>query len=232
MLSKTRIGWVMLAALSVGCGPRLRPAADATADASEAPPAEAPVAQMTAQLDASKLDAHRKYNQSGQFMVDGLFFKDGLSQPATVEVTVHDAGGTPARSYDIELVDLAGANAKVEMWDDGFLSVFVPQSGAAPQLQTSNENVKAIAVPVPGKPGESSTCYLGKEVLEGQLRFALCELQTPAPVMTFVDAEAASPVAVERSSEAPSEASGAPSSEPSSAPNSAPDSEPSEAVTP
>jgi hypothetical protein len=150
---------------------------------------------MTLQLDASKVDANRKYTQSGQLMVDGLFFKEGLSHPATVKVTVHEAEGKITRGYDIELSDLADTSAKVEMWDDGMLSVLLAASGTAPQFQTSNTSVKAVEAPVPGKPGEVRACYYGKEVLEGQLRFALCDLQTPKPVLTFVDVEAEAPAA-------------------------------------
>lgn len=192
-LKETRFGWMVALVLAAACGPRLRPPAD-TAAAAGAPAVEAPVAKMTVQLDASKLDANRKHAQSGKFVVDGLFFKEGLSQPATVNVTLHEAGGSLARAYDIELADLAGAAAQVEMWDDGFLTVLIPASGEPPQFQTSNTSVKAAEVAVPGKPGQSRACYYGKDVLEGQIRFALCELQSPAPVMTFVDVEPEAPV--------------------------------------
>jgi hypothetical protein len=195
MLTNRRVAWLVVVALSVGCGPRLRRPADAPAASAEAPVVDAPIAKMTLQLDASKVDANRKYTQSGQLMVDGLFFKDGLSHPATVKVTVHEAEGKVTRAYDIELADLAGTSAKVEMWDDGLLSVLMAASGAAPQFQTSNTNVKAVEVAVPGKPGEVRACYYGKEVLEGQIRFALCDLQSPTPVMTFVDVEAETPAA-------------------------------------
>lgn len=200
MLTNRRMAWLGVMALSVACGPRLRRPADAPPASAEAPVVDAPIAKMTLQLDAPKVDASRKYVQSGQLMVDGLFFKDGLSHPATVKVTVHEVEGKLARAYDIELADLAGTSAKVEMWDDGLLSVLMAASGEAPQFQTSNTSVKAVEVPVPGKPGEVRACYYGKEVLEGQLRFALCDLQAPTPVMTFVDveaeAQAAAPAAV------------------------------------
>jgi hypothetical protein len=204
--------WLVVMAFSAACGPRLKRPADAPTAAGEAPAVDAPIAKMTLQLDASKVDASRKYTQSGQLMVDGLFFKDGLSHPATVKVTVHDADGKVSRAYDIELADLAGTSAKVEMWDDGLLSVLMAPSGTPPQFQTSNTNVKAVEAPVPGKPGEVRACYYGKEVLEGQIRFALCNLQTPTPVMTFVDVE----------TEAPAAAPAAPTATPETAPAPAP----------
>lgn len=200
-----RAAWLVVMALSAACGPRLkRPADAAAASSADAPVVDAPIAKMTLQLDASKVDASRKYKESGQLMVDGLFFKDGLSHPATVKVTVHESEGKVSRAYDIELADLAGTSAKVEMWDDGLLSVLMAASGTAPQFQTSNTSVKAVEVPVPGEPGQVRACYYGKEVLEGQIRFALCDLQAPTPVMTFVDVEAEPPAAVPESAPAPS----------------------------
>jgi hypothetical protein len=71
------------------------------------------------------------------------------------------------------------------------LSVSIPSGGAPPQFQTSNENVKAQPVALAGQ-GES-TCYLGKDILDGQVRLALCELQTPQPRLVFVDAEPEAP---------------------------------------
>ena len=133
MLTNRRIAWLVVMALSAACGPRLKRPADATEASADAPVVDAPIAKMTLQLDASKVDASRKYTQSGQLMVDGLFFKEGLSLPATVKVTVHDVDGKVARAYDIELADLAGTSAKVEMWDDGLLSVLIPAPGAAPR---------------------------------------------------------------------------------------------------
>lgn len=206
MLTNRRVAWLVVVALSAACGPRLKRPADAPAASASAPVVDAPIAKMTLQLDASKVDASRKYAQSGQLMVDGLFFKEGLSHPATVKVTTHEAEGKVTRAYDIELADLAGTSAKVEMWDDGLLSVLIPDSGAAPQFQTSNTNVKAVEVAVPGKPGQVSACYFGKEVLEGQIRFALCALQTPTPVLTFVDVEAEAPVAAPESAPTPAPA--------------------------
>jgi hypothetical protein len=194
MSLKATLGGLGVMALAVGCGPRLqRPA-----DGAKAPAVEAPVAEMVVQLDAAKLDAERKYKESGQFTVDGLFYKDGASQPATVKVTLQEAAGRVARAYDIDLASVAGSSAKVEMWDDGFLSVAVPDAAGTPPLfSTSNENVKAVSLEVPGM--EPRTCYFGKQILDGQIRFALCDLQSPQPMIAFVDA----------APEAPAPASGA-----------------------
>ena len=177
--------------VALGCGPRLR---HADANAPAAPVAEAPVAKMAVQLDESKLDEARKYKEAGTFKVGGLFFKDDAPKEATVSVTPHAEGGKLGHGYELQLAELQGATAKVEMWDDGFLSVQVPGTPGAPlQFQTSNVSVKAVPVALPGRPDES-TCYLGKEVLDGQVRLALCELQTPQPQLVFVDAEPEAPV--------------------------------------
>ena len=55
-----------------------------------------------------------------------------------------------------------------------------------PGFQTSNANVKAVSLEQPGQ--APSTCYFGKEVLDGKIRFALCDLQTETPRIAFVDA--------------------------------------------
>jgi hypothetical protein len=142
------------------------------------------------QLDASKLDEAHKYKDSGKFTVSGLFYKGGEPKDATVNVTPFPENGKINHRYDIELSELEGANAKVEMWDDGFLTVLIPTAGAAPQFATSNQNIKAVTLPLPGGQGDS-TCYFGKEILDGQVRFALCDLQGGTPRIAFVDAEAA-----------------------------------------
>jgi hypothetical protein len=183
MSLKAMLGGLGVVALALGCGPRLQGAAEVA----QAPAAEAPVAEMVVQLDAAKLDAERKYKEAGQFAVDGLFYKDGASQPATVKVTLQEAAGRVARAYDIDLSSVAGSSAKVEMWDDGFLSVAVPDgAGTPPLFSTSNANVKVVSLEVPGM--EPRTCYFGKQILDGQIRFALCDLQSPQPMMAFVDA--------------------------------------------
>jgi hypothetical protein len=152
---------------------------------------------MTVQLDASKLDEAHKYKEPGTFTVSGLFFKDGEPRPVTVKVTPYAEGGKLTHGYELDLAGVEGASATVEMWDDGVLSVNAPSTpGAAPQFQTSNENVKAVPVVLPGGQGES-TCYLGKDVVDGQVRLALCALQTPQPQLVFVDAESVSAVSVD-----------------------------------
>ncbi len=189
MFTRSLAGFVMVG-LAFGCGPRLR---HADAKAAAAPPAEAPVAKMAVQLDASKLDEARKYKEPGTFTVSGLFFKDGEPRPVTVKVTPYTEGGKLTHGYELDLTGAEGASATVEMWDDGILSVNAPRTpGAAPQFQTSNENVKAVPVALPGGQGES-TCYLGKDVIDGQVRLALCALETPQPQLVFVDAEPEAP---------------------------------------
>jgi len=171
-------GGVLLALLSSGCGERLR-----HTDTAAAPP-EAPVAKINVTLDAAKVDADHKYKSNGQFAVSGLFYKDNESVDATVLVNVSDAGGKLSRTYDFDYASVAGSTAKVEMWDGGFLTVVVPNGGADPQFQTSNPNVKAVGVTLPS--GES-TCYFGKGTVDGDLRLALCSLETPKPALRFVD---------------------------------------------
>lgn len=186
MMMRT-MGGLLVLALASGCGPALKRSANAPGAASGVP--DAPVAQMAVQYDASKLDAAHKYTSDGQFTVSGLFYdEDGVAKDAVVKVTLKtDGGQVVSRAYEIDLPSVAGTAAKVEMWDDGFLTVVVPE-GDAPQpgFQTSNENVKAVSLEQPGQ--TASTCYFGKEVLDGQIRFALCELQTDAPRVAFVDA--------------------------------------------
>jgi len=171
-------GGVLLAVLASGCGERLR-----HTDTAAAPP-EAPVAKVNVTLDAAKIDADHKYKSNGQFAASGLFYKDNESVDATVLVNVTDAGGKLSRTYDFDYASVAGSTAKVEMWDGGFLTVVVPNGGADPQFQTSTPNVKAVGVTLPS--GES-TCYFGKGTVDGDLRLALCSLETPKPALRFVD---------------------------------------------
>jgi hypothetical protein len=201
MISMRTMGALVLVLVS-GCGPRLRH----DADAPKAAAADAPLAKMIVSYDPAKLDAAHKYTADGQFTVAGLFYKDGQPKDAVVKVSLKSAdGGAVSRSYEIELADLAGASAKVEMWDDGFLTVVIPDAEAKPGFQTSNTNIKAASFEQPGQ--QPSTCYFGKEVLDGQIRFALCELQTESPRLAFVDAlpEAPAP-GPEPSPEAPAAA--------------------------
>jgi hypothetical protein len=173
-----------LALLGVGCGPRLSAPPESPTDQL----ANTPVAKMTVNLGAAKLDEHHKFAASGQFTVAGLFYKGADAEEVPVKVTVQPAAdGTLARSYDLDLTAVAGTTAKVLMSDGGYLSVLVPPTAGAPaQFQTSNPNVTATSVAVPG--GQPRTCYTGKDILEGQIRFALCDLQAQ-PVMVFLDAE-------------------------------------------
>ncbi len=184
----------VLVALVSGCGPRLKKADDASSTGALP---DAPVARMSVQYEEAKLDAEHKYTAPGQFKVSGLFYKDSEPVDATVKVSLNTIeGGTVTRSYDLDLAELAGTAAKVEMWDDGMLTVVIP-SGDAPKpgFQTSKENIKAVSLEIPGQP--PSTCYFGKDILDGQVRFALCELGTESPRLAFVDAipEASAPAA-------------------------------------
>jgi hypothetical protein len=184
MMSMRTIGLVVLV-LASGCGPRLRPAADAPVGAAAA--ANTPVAKMSVRYEDAKLDTEHKYTADGQFTVGGLFYKDGEPTDAVVKVSLKNADGVVSRAYEIDLAPLAGASAKVEMWDDGLLTVVIPPGDAPkPGFETSNPNIKAASLEQPGQ--APSTCYFGKEVLDGKIRFALCELQTEAPRLAFVDA--------------------------------------------
>ena len=185
MKLKTMMGGLVVLALAQGCGPRLRHA-DANAPATTTA-AEAPLAKMSVKYDQAKVGADHKYTQDGTFVVSGLFY-DAAGNPkdATVKVALQNNAGQTTRSYAVDVSTLAGSQAKVEMWDDGFLTVVIPEGeNPTPGFQTSNPNIKAAALAEPGK--EPSTCYFGKEVLEGDLRLALCDLQTPSPRLAFVD---------------------------------------------
>ena len=189
-------GTVMLAVLSSGCGERLR-----HTDTPGAPP-EAPLAKINVTLDATKLDANHKYTQNGQFRVSGLFYKETESVDATVLVAVKDDAGKISHTYDFDYGGVAGTTARVEMWDAGFLTVAVPNGGAEPAFGTSNPNLKAVTVALPS--GES-TCYFAKGTVDGDLRLALCALETQKPVLRFVDG-AGIPASPPPSGEAPAEA--------------------------
>ena len=193
-MSKQTLGGLLLLVLASGCGPRLKGEANAPGASAAAVP-DAPVANMTVQYDAAKLDAEHKYTSDGQFTVSGLFYdQDGNVKDLVVKVSLVNAEGQVSRSYELDLVSVAGTTAKVQMWDDGFLTVVVPDEEAPkPGLQTSNTNVKAASLEQPGQP--ASTCYFGKDVLDGQIRFALCELQTDSPRLAFVDAVPEAPAA-------------------------------------
>jgi hypothetical protein len=189
MMSMRSVAGVLVLFVASACGPRLRHEAEAPST----PGADTPVANMAVSYDPAKLDAAHKYTQDGQFTVTGLFYKDGQPKDAIVKVALKPAdGGQFSRAYELDLADLAGSSAKVEMWDDGFLTVVIP-SGEAPKpgFQTSNTNIKAASLEQAGQ--APSTCYFGKQVLDGQIRFALCELQTESPRLAFVDAVAEAP---------------------------------------
>jgi len=206
MKLKTMFGGLVVLALAGGCGERLRHA-DANAPTTTTAP-EAPLAKMSVKYDQAKVGADHKYTQDGTFTVSGLFYDaEGNPKDATVKVALSTNEGQTTRSYAVDTATLAGSQAKVEMWDDGFLTVVIPEGeNPTPGFQTSNPNIKAAALAEPGK--EPSTCYFGKEVLEGDLRLALCDLQTPSPRLAFVDstpemAASAGPVAQEPAAEQP-----------------------------
>jgi hypothetical protein len=184
MMQMRTMSGLILVALAIGCGPRLKHAE--APDAATAA-AEAPLAKISVKYDESKLGADRKYTEDGQFTVSGLFYKDGEPKDATVKVALQKSDTAVTRSYSIDLAEVAGTSTKIEMWDDGFLTVVIP-AGESPKpgFATSNQNIKAVSLEAPGQ--APSTCYFGKEVFDGQIRFALCELQTDSPRVSFVDA--------------------------------------------
>lgn len=186
MMSMRTMSGLLLLVLASGCGPRLKRDPNAPVAVKDLP--NVPVAKMTVQYDTAKLDAAHKYTADGQFTVGGLFYdKDGAAKDAVVKVSLKSEGGqVVSRAYEIELPSVAGTAAKVEMWDDGFLTVVV-EDGEAPKagFETSNPNIKAVSLEQPGQ--SASTCYFGKEVLDGQIRLALCDLPE-SPRVTFVDA--------------------------------------------
>ncbi|HEU4580405.1 MAG TPA: hypothetical protein VFS67_19245 [Polyangiaceae bacterium] len=169
--------------LASACGPRL------THDAKPPAASEIPEANMVVKVDPSKLDATHKLAADGQFTVGGLFFKDGESQDATVNVKLSQKDGATYRDYVLDLASVKGAAAKVDMWDDGTLTVIVPdKDDPVPGFETSNKNIKAVAVDFPGATAPS-TCYFGKAILDMSIRFALCDLGSNAPpTLHFVDA--------------------------------------------
>jgi hypothetical protein len=169
--------------LASACGPRL------THDAKPPSAADIPPANIVVKVDPSKLDATHKLAADGQFTVGGLFFKDGQSQDATVNVKLSEKDGATYRDYVVDLGSVKGAAAKVDMWDDGTLTVIVPdQDDPVPGFETSNKNIKAVAVEFPGA-AAPSTCYFGKAIVDMSIRFALCDLGSNAPpTLHFVDA--------------------------------------------
>jgi len=189
MLTRFSGGLVLLALVS-GCGPRLRH------DAKPPAASEIPASHMAVQIDPAKLDGTHKLAADGQFKVSGLFFKDGQPQDTTVNVTLTQKDGATFRSYLVDVNSVTGAAAKVDMWDDGTLTILVPdKEGAEPGFETSNKNIKAVSVEFPGAT-EPSTCYFGKDILDTQIRFALCDLGgSKPPVLRFVDATPDAPSA-------------------------------------
>jgi len=189
-------GGSMLVALILGCGtwlacgPRLRH------DDKPPPASEIPSAKIGVEVDPSKLDASHKLAADGQFKVTGLFFKNGESQDATVNVTLSQKDGATFRNYVLDLGTVKGAAAKIDMWDDGTLTIIVPdKDDPVPGFETSNKNIKAVAVEFPGAT-EPSTCYFGKDIVDMQIRFALCDLGGgKPPTVHFVDAQPDAPSA-------------------------------------
>ncbi|MEY2932480.1 MAG: hypothetical protein RL033_3229 [Pseudomonadota bacterium] len=176
----------VLAVLAVGCGPRLKKADDASAASTK----DVPVAKMVVQIDPAKLDATKKLAADGDFKVSGLFYKGTEPLDATVKVKLYPKDGAVYRDYVVDVESVRGAAAKVEMWDDGTLTVVVPDSEApVPGFETSNPNIKAVGVELPGGT-EQSTCYFAKQILETSIRFALCDLggNGKPPSLHFVDA--------------------------------------------
>ena len=177
-------GGLVLVALVSGCGPRL-----GGHDAKPPAASEIPPAQMVLQVDPAKLDATHKLAADGAFKVSGLFFKDGQPQDTTVNVTLTQKDGATFRSYVVDMSHIKGAAAKIDMWDDGTLTILVPdRDDPVPGFETSNKNIKAVSVEFPGAT-EPSTCYFGKDILDTQIRFALCDLGgSKPPALRFVDA--------------------------------------------
>ena len=189
-LSLVLTGGSLLGSLLLACGPRL------THDAKPPAASEIPPANLVVKVDPSKLDATHKLAADGQFTVGGLFFKDGQSQDATVNVKLTQKDGATFRDYVVDLGSVKGAAAKVDMWDDGTLTVIVPdQDAPVPGFETSNKNIKAVAVDFPGATAPS-TCYFGKAIIDMQIRFALCDLGGgKPPTLHFVDAQPDAPSA-------------------------------------
>ena len=102
---------------------------------------------------------------------------------------------------------------RVDMWDDGTLTILVPdKDDPAPGFETSNKNIKAVALEIPGST-EPSTCYYGKDILDTQIRFALCDIGgDKPPVLRFVDATPDAPSADAPAAAGP--AAGAPAGAP------------------
>jgi hypothetical protein len=194
------IGTAVLAALAVGCGPRLKKVDYSTPEAR----AEIPPAKMAVQVDPAKLDDTKKLAADGDLKVSGLFYKGAETVDATVKVTLHPKDGATHRSYLVDVESVRGAGAKVQMSDDGTLTVIIPdEEGAAPAFETSNPNIAAAAVELPGAT-EPSTCYLGKEILETSIRFALCDLGGSKPAsLRFLDAQPDAPAPGAPAGEAP-----------------------------
>jgi len=192
---------LILVALVLGCGPRLSKEAK--------PPAAAdiPAAHMLVQVDPSKLDANKKLAADGEFKVSGLFFKDGAPLEATVKATLHPKDGATFRDYVLDVTSVKGGSAKVDMWDDGTLTILVPdQEDPKLGFETSNKNIKAAGVEFAGAT-TPSTCYFGKEILEMQIRFALCDLGSEKPPsLHFVDAQPDAPEAGAPAADAPAAA--------------------------
>jgi len=210
MLTRFSGGLVLLALVS-GCGPRLGH------DAKPPAASEIPSAQMAVQVDPAQLDGTHKLAADGQFMVSGLFFKDGQPQDTTVNVTLTQKEGATFRNYVVDMSTVKGAAAKIDMWDDGTLTILVPdQDDPVPGFETSNKNIKAVAVEFPGVT-EPSTCYFGKDILDTQIRFALCDLGgDKPPTLRFVDAQPDAPAADAPAAAAP--ADGAPTAAAPAAP--------------
>lgn len=188
------IGLLAVAMLAAGCGPRLskRPG-EASSPAANL--GDIPMAKMTVQVDPAKLDGNQKLANDGEIKIAGLFYKDEEPVDATVKVTLHPKDNVVQRSYLVDVESVRGAGAKIEMSDGGTLTVVVPdEDGAVPGFETSNPNIQAMGVELPGST-ELSTCYLGKDLLETSIRFALCDLggEGKTPTLRFIDAAAEAP---------------------------------------
>ncbi|MEO8181821.1 MAG: hypothetical protein ABI895_23555 [Deltaproteobacteria bacterium] len=207
-------GGLMVMALVSGCGARLGHDAKPP-DASKIPPA-----QMVVQVEPAKLDATHKLAADGAFKVSGLFFKDEQPQDATVNVTLSQKDGATFRNYVVDLSTVKGAAAKVDMWDDGTLTILVPdQDDPVPGFETSNKNIKAVAMEFPGV-AEPSTCYYGKDILDTQIRFALCDLGgNKPPTLRFVDAQPDSPSAATPAGATPADGAASPAAPSPAAPS-------------
>jgi hypothetical protein len=167
-----------------------------------AQPQIVPASSVVVQLDQAKLDADGKYAQPGELRIPNLFRRDGQDREVVIRIALSKTFGSKLlRSYEImPTATSMGAVANFLMTDGGIATVTIPKEPGKTEnvLKLSKDNLQMVVMMSPRGEGVVTTCYLGKDVFSGGLRFAVCNLplrgwsidtEAAPPYIGFIDTE-------------------------------------------